>query len=443
MSVKQENGSTNQQESITNGANQEQSGQLDKAAKLLDRAFDLTQHIESDFTKADIFAQVGISQINLGLDSSQIILSLETLLAKEGQIYDQRIQKKIEEVQQSQGIFPTVEQPYNENWHVAVDQTRMYERATAKVKHGLSPQEELDTVLHDIHETYDRSEYPLQSIEEYLQFISKAFVLTGKRHQDILDKVIDFIETNSAGRESEMNVGFWFEKLAITHATLGDFDQAIQASDRISGYNPIVETQTKGRAYMHIAQKQIEAGNFQDAINTAQTGVDTIFNSEVSPEHLHVYPEHEETYSVALFLSMIAEAKASLGDDATADFTQATEYALTTVSSGQWMNRVLMDIAQRQANVGLDPRPILETALLKLDGIPFEEDYDGMLDFVYKIGGYEDLVSLQAKMGHISDAYTTLERIETIHQNNSDFPLDAEIAVSLCHIAIAEAQKAA
>lgn len=401
------------------------------------RALDIAGSITADASRAYPLIHIGRAQVRSGIDPSPSLTGLTQLAEEPGQIYHQIIHEGIAKVHIEAGDFESAQDVLNRAPRLPLERRFYFELARAKAKHGQDPSPELSRVRAEI-EDYE-TQYLSSGINSYAELAEAHYQATGEYPEGYLSRAEANIEAYGREYPEAIHLPGWYGDISRAYATAGNFERARALVDKIKGYNPISEAQTRMRALQHIAQEQVARGLHQDAIANAHLAIQTFEQAEVKQEHLRAHIEHDQTVGVIKLLALIAKAQGLSGEDSSETLGTALERVNQIPHNGYWKMDVLVEIARAQRQIGIDVTPTLARALAELDDMPQAADYDNYYDLAQQVMGYEELAKVQAEFGQIDEARVILSRLENFNADDPD--IKGMVAEVLADIAETEAKQ--
>lgn len=401
------------------------------------KALEVAGSITADASRAYPLIHIGKAQVRSGIDPSPSLTGLAQLSDEPGQIYHQIIHEGIAQVYIEAGDFESAQGALNRAPRIPSERSFYFGLARAKAKHGQDPSPELSRVRSEI-EGYE-TKYLSSGVDSYAALAEAHHQATGEYPEEDLSKAEANIEAYAREYPDEIHLPGWYGDIAKAYATAGNFARAQALVDKIKGYNPIAEAQTRMETLGYIAQEQVSRGLHHEAITNARLAIQTVEQAEVKPEHLRTHIEHDQTVGVIKLLALIGKAQGLAGEDSSEALRTALERVSQIPHNGYWKIDVLVEIARAQREIGIDTTPTLARALAELDAMPQAPDYDNYIDLSQQVMGYEELAKVQAEFGRIDEARVTLSRLENFNADDSD--TKDMVAEVLADIAEAEAKQ--
>lgn len=400
------------------------------------RAIDIANRLRFDFAKLYAFVGIGKAQAEAGFDTSSTVDALIDIANRPRGVTPENVYQGITSIHLAAGKFEEAEMVLLTSPYTQHDRSFQLELAIAKARFGHDPL----PILDEIKKTTERDEVPDSSIIKlYAELAKTHFRATEEYPQNYLLNAKRRLEGYQGKYPNDIHIPGFYMDIANAYATCGNFQSALELTEKISGYNPINESQLKLRVYGHIAREQFERGFYQDAIISAQLAIRTIDTAEANPPYLKGHLLHAQEIEGVKLLAVIAKAKNLSGQDGADEFKVALDRTSRITANGYWKADVLIEIAKSQEAAGIDSKPVLDRALHELDVMPTAKEYDGYIDFEQQLLGYEELAKAQATLDKIYDAKVTLGRLERRFATMEDeLGIVPEV---LSVIALAEAKK--
>lgn len=384
-----------------------------------------------------IYVHIGEEQALSGLDYQSTVARLINLSSQPGQVYGGLIREGVIRIHLAAGDFDSVEQ------ELTAADPRLSERpefnlnlARAKAKFGQDPRPTL-TQPADRARRYDEEGW--NASDSYAELAVVHFQTTGEYPAAYLEAGVANLERYAATYHREIHLPGWWATMARAYASCGNFEAALQLVARVQpvtteeGYKQS-EGIDKFMTFQHIAQEQLDRGLYPDAIQSALQAISQVNLVQDPQKDMYQTVESAELYA------LIAKAQGLSGDDPSGAFESAMERVDAIPFNAYWKMYALIEIAKAQVAVSIDPKPTLDLALQGLDAMPQAENYDDYYDYTQQIMGYEELIKVQAELGFIDAARTTLSRLEGLPQD--DYNVQETIVDSLVVIAGVQARKA-
>lgn len=382
------------------------------------KALEVANSITDDASRTHSLIHIGKAQVRSGVDPSPSLTGLAQLAEKPGQIHHQIILEGIAKVHIEAGDFKSAQDALNRAPRLPSERRFYLELARAKAQHGQDPSPELSRVRAEI-EGYE-TEYLSSGIDSYAQLATAHYQATGEYPAEYLSKAEANIEAYAQEYPDEIHLPGWYGDISRAYATAGNFERARALVDKIKGYNPISEAQTRMRALKHIAQEQIARGLYQEAIANGRLAIQIVEQAEVNPKHLRAHLEHDQTVGVIKLLALIGKAQGLAGADSSEVLGTALERVNHIPHNGDWKMDVFIEIARAQREIGIDATSALARALEELDAMPQAANYDNYYDLAQQVMGYKELAKVQAEFGQIDEARVTLSRLENFNADDAD-----------------------
>ncbi len=398
------------------------------------KALEIASTLPAGLLRVYPLIHIGRAQVRSGIDSSPSLAGLAQLAEEQEQIYGQFIHEGIALVHIEAGEFEHAQEALNRAPRVPSEPRFYFELAKAKFNHGQDPTSELSRVRLEIEER--ETKYLSGGISSYAELAEAHYQATGEYPEEYLAKAEANIEAYAQEYPDAIDLPEWYGDIAKAYATAGNFERARALVDKIKGYNPISEAQTKMRTLEHITREQVARGLYHEAIANAELAIQTVEQAEVKPEHLKAHIEHNRTAGVVKLFALIGMAQGLAGEDSSEALGTALERVDRMPQDGYWEMDILVEIARAQREVGLDINPTLARALAGLDAMPQAPDYDNYYDLVQQVMGYEKLAKVQAEFGQINEARMALNRLENMNDNG----IDTKDAITEVLASIAEAE---